>query len=75
MAPGTLGRLGSAASLPDSSVCAAATTKAPGKIPRKDRLRMSLLGFQLYHFHHACDAAMISLAWEARGSVFDKHEV
>jgi hypothetical protein len=63
MAPGTLGRLlGSEASLPDSSVCAAATTKAPGKIPRKDRLRMSLLRFQLYHFHHACGAAMIALS-------------
>src|SRR5258706_7241147 len=49
--PGTLGRFGRGGSWPDSGVCAAATARAPGKIPKKDLLRMSLLAFQLYHFH------------------------
>ena len=47
--PGTLGRFGSGASRPDSGVCGAASARAPGNIPRKDRLRMSLLALQPYH--------------------------
>src|ERR1700682_5320423 len=49
MVPGTLGRFASGASWPESGVWAAASARAPGNIPRKDLLRMSLLAFHLYH--------------------------
>src|SRR6185295_1948787 len=50
--PGTLGRFGSGVPRTDSGVCGAASARAPGKIPRKDLLRMSVLAFPtLYHFN------------------------
>src|SRR6266849_9572023 len=65
--PGTLGRFANGPSWPDSGVCGADSARAPGNIPRKDLLRMSLLALQPYHSIKHRDA--VGLAQAAKGLV------
>src|SRR4029077_2300120 len=74
MVPGTLGRFAGGASWPESRVCAAATARAPGNIPRKDLLRMYLLVFQLYHSTQTYNRASLCECPQGQGSIRPQHQ-